>query len=227
VINAIRERCRAAGRIPLTDDALAICSAIGLQPVKGKVIRDEESLDELRCRYPVALKLLSRDASHKSDIGGVRINIPTKMELHAAISEMRKATKKLDPAPAIDGFLIQEMAPEGIECFVGGRRDPVFGPIVMVGLGGTYVEIFKDTAIRLAPVTKLEAEGMLRNLKIYPLLQGARGKGRLDMDALVDIICRASFLMATEFDISEMDLNPVIVHSEGQGVSVVDARIFF
>jgi Acyl-CoA synthetase (NDP forming) len=227
VINAIRERCRAEGRIPLTDDALAICSAIGLQPVTGKVIRDEKSLDGFRCRYPVALKLLSRDVSHKSDIGGVRINIPTKKELRAAISEMKKATEKLNPAPAIDGFLIQEMAPEGIECFVGGRRDPVFGPIVMVGLGGIYVEIFEDTAIRLAPVTKLEAGGMLRELKIYPLLQGARGKGRLDMDTLVDVICRASFLMTTESDISEMDLNPVIVHSEGQGVSMVDARIFF
>ena len=128
---------------------------------------------------------------------------------------------------AIDGFLVQEMAPEGIECFVGGRRDPVFGPIVMAGLGGIYVEIFKDTAIRLAPVTTLEAAGMLKELKIYPLLQGARGKGRLDMDALVDVICRVSFLMATESDISEMDLNPVIVHSEGQGVSMVDARVFF
>ncbi len=226
-INAIRERCRAEECIPLTDDALAICVATGLQPVKGKIIRKEGSLDGIRCRYPVALKLLSRDASHKSDIGGVRLNIRTKKELSAAIAEMKKTIEELDRAPRIDGFLIQEMAPEGIECFVGGRRDPVFGPIVMVGLGGIYVEIFKDTAIRLAPVTKLEAAGMLRELKIYPLLQGARGKERVDMDALIDVICRASFLMTTESDISEMDLNPVIVHSEGQGVSIVDARIFF
>jgi acetyltransferase len=227
VINAIRERCRAEGRIPLTDDALAICEAIGLQPMKGKIIHDEESLDGFRCRYPVALKLLSRDVSHKSDIGGVKINIPTKMELRAAISEMRKAIENLDQRPAIDGFLIQEMAPEGIECFVGGRRDPVFGPIVMAGLGGIYIEIFKDTAIRLAPVTKLEAAGMLRELKIYPILQGARGKERVDMDALVDVICRVSYLMTTDSNISELDLNPVIVHSAGQGVSLVDARIFF
>ncbi len=226
-INAIRERCRAEGRIPLTDEALVICSAIGLPMVTGKVIRDEESVDGFDCRYPVVLKLLSRDVSHKSDIGGVRINIPTKKELRAAIAEMKKTTEKLDPAPAFDGFLVQEMAPDGIECIVGGRRDPVFGPIVMVGLGGIYVEIFKDRAIRLAPVTKLEAADMLRELKIYSLLQRARGKGRLDMDALIDVICRASFLMATEPDISEMDLNPVIVHSEGQGVSMVDARVFF
>ncbi len=227
VINAIRERCRTEGRIPLTDDALAICSAIGLQPVTGKVIRDEASVDDIHFRYPAALKLLSRDVSHKSDIGGVRINISTKKELRASISDMAKTVRKLNPAPVIDGFLIQEMAPEGIECFVGGRRDPAFGPIVMVGLGGIYIEIFKDTAIRLAPVTKLEARGMLEKLKSYPLLQGARGKGRFDMDALIDVICRASFLMATEFDVSEMDLNPVIVHSDGQGVSMVDARIFF
>jgi acetyltransferase len=227
MIQNIREHCRAEGRIPLTDDALAICVAIGLQPVKGKIIREEESIDGIRCRYPVALKLLSRDASHKSDIGGVRINIRTKKELRAAMSEMRKAMEKLDQRPAIDGFLIQEMAPEGIECFVGGRRDPVFGPIVMVGLGGIYIEIFKDTAIRLAPVTKLEAAGMLRELKIYPLLQGARGKERVDMDALVDVICRVSYLMTTDSNISEMDINPVIVHSAKQGISIVDARIFF
>ncbi len=227
VIDTIRERCRAEERIPLTDDALAICAAVGLQPVKGKVIRDEESVEEFRCRYPVALKLLSRDVSHKSDIGGVRINIPTKKELRAAIADMKKTMKKLKPDSFLDGFLIQEMAPEGIECFVGGRRDPVFGTIVMVGLGGIYIEIFKDTAIRLAPVTKREAEDMLKELKIYPLLQGARGKGRLDMDALVDVICRVSYLMTADSNISEMDINPVIVHSEKQGVSMVDARVFF
>lgn len=227
VIGAIKERCRTEKRIPLTDDALAICAAVGLQPVAGKVVRDEKSLDGLRCRYPVALKLLSRDASHKSDIGGVKINITTKKELRSAISEMKKAIKRLAPSPSVDGFLVQEMAPEGIELFVGGCRDPVFGPIVMVGLGGVYIEIFKDTVIRLAPVTKREAQNMLHELKVYPLLQGARGKGSVDIDTLIDVICRVSFLLATEFDMSEIDLNPVIVHPAGKGVSIVDARIFF
>lgn len=227
VIQNIREHCRGENRILLTDDSLAICAAMGLQLVKSRTIRDEESIGNINFSYPVALKLLSRNASHKSDIGGVKINIRTEKELDLAISEMRKTIEQMNTGVAIDGFLVQEMAPEGIECFVGGRHDPLFGPIVMAGLGGIYVEIFKDTAIRLAPVTKLEVWNMLEELKVYPLLQGARGKERVDMDALVDVICRVSYLMTADSNISEMDLNPVIVHPEGKGVSIVDARIFF
>ena len=140
---------------------------------------------------------------------------------------METAMGNLNPQPAIDGFLVQPMAPAGIECFVGGRQDPIFGPLVMVGLGGIFIEIFKDTALRLAPVTKREAEDMLTELKAYPLLLGTRGRGRADMEALMDVICRVSSLMAEQNDIREMDLNPVIVHSAGKGVSIVDARVFF
>jgi acetyltransferase len=226
-VEAIRESCRRHKRIPLTDEALAICAAAGLTPVKGKVIGDAESVQGLSWRYPVALKLLSRDASHKSDVGGVRINIRTKKALQEALGSMEAAIANLSPRPAIDGFLVQEMAPAGIECFVGGRQDPVFGPIVMVGLGGVFIEIFKDTAIRLAPVTKLEARDMLCELKAYPLLLGARGKKPADMDALIEVIGRVSSLMTSCPDIGELDLNPVIVHDEGKGVSLVDARVFF
>ncbi|HQM43075.1 MAG TPA: acetate--CoA ligase family protein, partial [Smithellaceae bacterium] len=178
-------------------------------------------------RYPVALKLLSRDASHKTDIGGVRLNIRNKKDLLSAFAEMKSAIGKLKQRPAIDGFLIQEMAKDGVEFFVGGRRDNTFGPIVMVGLGGIHIEIFKDTAIRLAPVTKREAKEMLQELKAYPLLQGARGEKRADINALVDVICRVAFMMTAEAGIGQIDLNPVIVHPQGQGVSIVDARVFF
>ena len=119
------------------------------------------------------------------------------------------------------------MAPAGIECFVGGRRDPAFGPVIMVGLGGIFIEIFKDTSIRLAPVTQNEAAAMLQELKGYPLLKGARGKGPADCQALIDVICRVSALLAACPAITEIDLNPVIVHTQGQGASIVDARVFF
>ncbi|MDD5168356.1 MAG: acetate--CoA ligase family protein [Syntrophales bacterium] len=226
-IKSIQTRCSAEGRIPLTDEAMIICEAAGLQLVKGKAIGTDRLPDYLPLRFPVVLKILSRDASHKSDVGGVRVNIRTQKNLKTAFTVMKKAMGRLSPPPAIDGFLIQEMAPEGIECFVGSRRDPLFGPMVMVGLGGVFVEIFKDTAIRMAPVTKREARDMLTELKAYPLLLGARGKGKADMDALVEIICRVSSLIAACPEISEMDLNPVIVHPDGQGASVVDARVFF
>jgi acyl-CoA synthetase (NDP forming) len=226
-ISTIRERCLLEARIPLTDEALKICSAAGLQPVKSMVIGNAKSVGRVPLKYPVALKLISRDASHKSDVGGVVTNIINKKTLLAAVAEMEKTLKRLKPRPTIDGFLVQEMAPSGIECFVGGRRDQAFGPIIIVGLGGVFIEIFKDTSIRLAPVTKKEAADMLKELQAYPLLLGARGKGHADVKALVEVICRVSTLLTNCPDISEMDLNPVIVHPDGQGVSIVDARIFF
>ena len=226
-ITTIRENCRREKRIAFTDEALSICNAAGLQPVKSVVIKNAQSAGRTPLRYPVALKLISRDASHKSDVGGVRINIPNRKALLAATAEMEKTLKRLKPRPAVDGFLVQEMAPPGIECFVGGRRDQAFGPIVIVGLGGVFIEIFKDTTIALAPVTKREAADMLKELKAYPLLQGVRGKGRADIKALIEVICRVSTLLTNCPEINEMDLNPVIVHPEGQGVSIVDARVFF
>lgn len=225
-IAALRERCLREERIPLTDEALAVCRAAGLKTITEKVIRGAAEIDELKMRYPVVLKLLSRDASHKSDVGGVKVGIRTKKELREAVSRMEASITGLNPAPSIDGFLIQEMAPEGIECFVGGRQDPAFGPIIMVGLGGIFIEIFKDTALRMAPVTRREAQDMLGELKAYPLLRGARGKEPADTDALIEVICQVASLLAACPDISEMDLNPVIVHPAGQGVSIVDSRIF-
>jgi acetyltransferase len=119
------------------------------------------------------------------------------------------------------------MSAEGVECFVGGRQDPVFGPIVIAGLGGIFLEIFKDTSIRLAPVTKNEALDMLGQLQAYPVLRGARGKKMADIEALADVICRVSNLLANNQEIAEIDLNPVIVRDQGKGVSIVDSRLFF
>ena len=226
-IAAIRARCNAEKRIPLTDEALDIAAAAGIGSVAGAVVRSAREAEGLKIKYPVAVKLLSRDASHKSDVGGVKLGIGGPAELTAAIAEMEKAMGALPEKPAIDGFLVQTMAAEGVECFVGGRQDPVFGPIVTAGLGGVFLEIFKDTSIRLAPVTKSEAMDMLGELKAYPVLRGARGKGKADTDALADIVCRVAHLLAEVPEIAEIDLNPVIVHGAGKGVSVVDSRIFF
>ncbi len=226
-VDAIRKHCADEKRIPLTNEALAVCFAAGLKPVPCLAIRSEKELKKMPLQYPLAVKLISRDASHKSDVGGVQLNIGSKKELSAAISGIQAAVRKARPRPAIDGYLLQEMSPEGVECFVGGRRDPAFGPIVMVGLGGVFIEIFKDTALRLAPVTRNEAEAMISELKGYPLLAGARGKKPADVKALVDVVCRVSALLSACPDIAEIDLNPVIVHPKGKGVSLVDARVFF
>jgi len=222
LIESVRARCHDEQRIPLTDEALDVCRATGLTTVKGWTIRSPEETDAISPRFPVAVKLISREASHKTDVGGVRLNIRTRRSLKKVLAEMQQTFDNI-----ADGFLIQEMAAPGVECFVGGRQDPVFGPVVMVGLGGIFIEVFKDTAIRLAPVTKAEARDMVQELKAYPLLQGVRGRQAADVEALVEVIGKASALLAAAPEIAELDLNPVIVHPAGEGVSLVDARIFF
>ncbi len=227
VIEKIKNLCGTEKRIPLTDEALQITGAAGIGCVAGVTVKSAQEAKKCKLVFPVAVKLLSRDASHKSDVGGVRLKIQNHKKLAEAISEMKKAFKNITPQPTIDGFLIQEMAADGVECFVGGRQDPVFGPIVIAGLGGIFLEVFKDTSIRLAPVTKSEAMDMIKQLQAYPVLKGARGKMTADMDAFSDVICRVSQLLTAATDIAEIDLNPVIVHEKGKGVSIVDSRVFF
>jgi acetyltransferase len=226
-ISKIKSLCQAEKRNPLTDEALQIAKAAGIRCVPGVTVKSAKEAGTVNINFPVAVKLLSRAASHKSDVGGVRLKINNHKELAQAISGMKKTFKNISPRPAIDGFLIQKMADEGVECFVGGRQDPVFGPIVIAGLGGVFLEIFKDTAIRLAPITKSEAMDMLKNLKAYPVLQGARGKMKADIEAFADVICRVSQLLSTVTEVVEIDLNPVIVHETDKGVSIVDCRVFF
>lgn len=226
-INKIKNLCRTEKRIPLTDEALLIAEAAGIRCVDSVTVKSAEEAGKCEVDFPVAVKLLSRDASHKSDVGGVRLNINNHKELARAVSGMNDAFKNITPQPTIDGFLIQKMAQDGVECFVGGRQDPVFGPIVIAGLGGIFLEIFKDTSIRLAPVTKSEAMDMLKKLQAYPVLQGARGRTKVDIDAFCDVICRVAKLLTMAPYISEIDLNPVIVYEKGKGVSVVDSRVFF
>jgi len=221
-IDSLKQLCRQEQRIPLTDEALDICRSAGLATVKGWTVRNPEETNAIFPRFPVAVKLISRQASHKTDVGGVRLNIKTRRSLRKVLAEMQQTFESI-----ADAFLIQEMAAPGVECFVGGRQDPVFGPVVMVGLGGIFIEVFKDTAIRLAPVTKAEARDMVQELKAYPLLQGVRGRQAADVEALVEVIVKVSALLAAAPEITELDLNPVIVHPDGKGVSLVDVRIFF
>ncbi len=226
-IAAIRSIGAGEGRIPLTDEALQICAAAGISPVRGVRVSQASEARELDLNYPLALKLLSRDASHKSDVGGVKLNIKSHAELEKAISDMRLSIESIAGSITVDGFFVHEMAPAGVEFFVGARQDPAFGPVVLAGMGGIFIEILKDRAIRLAPVTENEARSMLLELKAYPILEGARGAGPLDVDALVDVICRVSALASFHPEISEIDLNPVMVYPRGRGVGIVDSRVFF
>lgn len=170
--------------------------------------------------FPVVAKVASARAVHKSDVGGVKLGIPDRATLEAAIDDL---AGRFGPFGEGEGVLVQSMAAPGVEAIVGGRQDPVFGPLVVVGLGGVLVEVLKDTAIRLAPVSLAEAREMIAGLKGAVLFQGVRGRPPADVEALARVVHAVSHLVAACPGIDEIDLNPVLVHP--QGATVVDVRI--
>lgn len=164
---------------------------------------------------PVAMKVLSAAIQHKSDIGGVRLNIPAgrAAETYAAIMASVRARA---PGAKVDGVLVAPMAPKGVETIVGVQNDPVFGPVVMLGLGGIFVEILKDVSFRVAPFGEKEAHRMIRELKALPLLQGARGGAPADIDALARLLSRLSVFAHSQRDrFASIDINPLLVLEEG------------
>ena len=160
--------------------------------------------------YPLAAKLIARGLAHKSEIGGVRLGIADDADLGTAVTSLLA----LD-VPDKEGVLLQQMVAGALEVFAGMKRDPVFGPVVVVGLGGIYVEILRETVMRLAPFDADGAQALLRSAKFYPLLAGARGKAKLDVDALAGIIAGVSALATDDPRIASLDLNPIIVSETG------------
>jgi acetyltransferase len=173
---------------------------------------------------PVALKIVSPDILHKTEAGGVRLGLSSMDDVRAAAQEILASASRYAPQARLDGISVQEMAPSGVEIVLGVKNDRQFGPLVAVGLGGIMVELLGDTAVRLAPVTDAAARDMLTSLKGYPLLTGYRGKPGVDVDGLVDAICRLSELAHDLADvIDQIDVNPVI--AGGAGVMAADALI--
>jgi len=173
--------------------------------------------------FPVAMKIVSRDIIHKSDAGGVKINLTSEQEVKTAFDDILKNGLKITSRDKIEGVLIVPMAKKGLECIVGMTRDHQFGPVIMFGLGGIFVEVLKDVAFRVAPLTLSDAEAMITGIKGYPLLKGIRGETAKDMEAIRDILVKVSRLAVENPEIMEMDLNPVRVHEHG--ASIIDARI--
>lgn len=189
------------------------------------------SADEIEARWnevekPLVLKINSPDISHKTDAGGVKLNINTLTDARNAFVEIYSNCKSYKADARLEGVLVQEMAPQGTEMIVGITSDSQFGPMVLVGMGGIFVEVFKDVAVNVCPVGKKEADDMIKSLKSYKLLNGYRGSEALDTDALADIIVKVSeYASEHKDDLAELDLNPVIVYPKGKGVKVVDALV--
>jgi len=220
-------QARTAGRAAL--DELAgkqLLAGFGVAIPKSIIIQDvigvAKACAELHA--PFVLKVISPDLLHKSDAGGVRVGLKNAAEVEEAVRAMMKF-----PAIAnarIDGFLLEEMAPAGQEIAIGGLRDPQFGPMVMVGLGGIFVEVLADVSFRICPIARIDAEEMLDELKGAALLRGARGRKPASRAAIVDALLKiggeGGLLMTHAQDIAEADVNPLIVSESG--AVAVDAR---
>ena len=175
---------------------------------------------------PVALKIESPDIPHKTEAGAIRLGIEGEAAIRRAYDDVSAAAQRFDPAARVNGVLIQEMAPPGVEVMLGIASDPVFGAVIVAALGGIHVEVLRDVAYRIPPVTMADAHSMLRELRAYALLAGVRGARARDIDALCDTIVRLSWLALDLGElIAEVDVNPLTVLEEGAGVRVVDALI--
>src|SRR4051794_2944729 len=188
--------------------------------------RDELDAAITRAGFPLVMKIQSRDIPHKSEVGGVRVNIAAKGEAFTAYRALLDNAPKHRPDAAIQGVLVGPMAKKGVEIIVGTLTDKTFGTMIMVGLGGITTELFHDVIYRPAPVSAEEASAMLGTLKAAPLLNGFRGAAKADVAALSRLISHLSVLAAQHAKhISEIEINPVLVHAEGQGVTIVDALV--
>ena len=175
--------------------------------------------------YPVVMKIASPDILHKTDIGGVKLNVRSAADVRDAFDLLTYRATRYMPDADIWGCNVQQQVHGGKEVIVGMNRDPQFGPLVMLGLGGIYVEALKDVAFRIAPFSRKEAGEMMRELRSFNLLLGVRGEVRSDLKALEDILLKVSQMVTDFGEIVEMDINPLTVFEEGKGAVGIDMRL--
>jgi len=222
-------QARADGRSSLTEiEAKQVFTAYGLPVAKTALAKSEDQAVKLAndVGYPIVMKIVSPDILHKSDAGGVKVNIKDDASCRDAFKTIMANAKAYKADAAIHGIAIQEMAPWGTEVILGSVNDPTFGPTMMFGLGGIFVEVLKDGTFRVAPVSSSQALRMLGEIRGAPILAGVRGEAPRDRQALAEIVCSYSTMIIDLADeIAESDANPVLVYAEGKGAKVVDARI--
>jgi acyl-CoA synthetase (NDP forming) len=220
---------RAEGRNALTEtEAKQVFSAYGLPIATTWLVKCEDEAVEMAntIGYPVVMKIISPDIVHKSDAKGVKVNIKDEAGVRENYKTILANAKAYKASANIHGIAVQEMAPWGTEVIVGSVNDPTFGPTIMFGLGGIFVEVLKDVTFRVAPVNKSQITQMLTEIRGAPLLKGVRGELPRDQAALVDILYQYAIMVSDLADeVAETDANPILVYEEGKGVKVVDARI--
>ncbi|TAK32475.1 MAG: CoA-binding protein [Chloroflexota bacterium] len=227
-VSRLFETAQREGRRTLGDmDARGILSAYDM-PVPRSILAHnvhQAVAAAEQIGYPVVMKVVSPDILHKSDVGGVRVGVPDADQVAFAFDDIIRRAHHYLPQAEISGVLVQEMISGGREVIIGLSRDATFGPMILFGLGGIYVEVLRDVSFRIAPVTPDQARAMIREIRSFPLLAGVRGEKPADVDAIVDAILRLSQLAMDFPEIGEMDINPLVVYERGKGAVAVDARM--
>ncbi len=225
-VEGIMDRALDAGRTQLTEvEALKVFQAYGLPTIPYRVAHSREAAVAAagELDLPVVLKILSPDVVHKTDAGGVKVDLRSTEEVEEAYGEILRSVREAHPDAHLEGVLVQSFRPDGRETIIGMSTDPSFGPVLMFGLGGIYVEALRDVSFRVHPVNRTDADEMIRSIRGLPLLQGVRGEAQADLETLAEVIQRVSQLVGDHERIVELDLNPFLVFESG-GMAV-DARI--
>jgi acetyl-CoA synthetase (ADP-forming) len=223
---SIFDQVKKEGRSILTEfESKRILKQAGIPVVETKLAKTQKEAVSLsqKMSFPVVLKIVSPDVIHKSDSGGVKLSLNNVTEVKKAYDEILKKVKKQYPDAVIHGVSVQKMIQPGTEVIVGTSKDPQFGPVIMFGLGGIFVELLKDVSFRVIPVEQRDAQEMIKEIKGYPLLQGYRGKEPANISVLVEIILKISKLIEENPQIKELELNPIFAY-RNKAVAV-DARI--
>ena len=225
-VNEILSQARKEKRMVLTEiESKRVLREVGLNCTDTRLAATRENAVALskEIGYPVVLKISSKDITHKSDAGGVKVNLKDKAEVERAYDEIMTSARNKFPNAVIEGVTVQSMARPGTEVIMGMVKDPSFGPVIMFGLGGVFVEVLKDVAFRIVPIETSDAVDMINEIKGKRLLEGYRGQEPADLAYLQQMLLKLSDFVNTTPEIEEIDMNPVFAYKDG--AVVVDARI--
>jgi len=224
-VHKIIEKAKKEKRSLLETEAKELLREYGISVPDFKLIKSEDEIVGLakEINFPIVMKIVSPDIIHKTDAGGVKVGIKDEKEAKAAYQDIIYKVKKYKKEAKISGVIAYSMIPQGTEIIIGMMKDPQFGPVIMFGLGGIFVEILKDISFRILPLEERDAEEMISEIKGYQILKGIRGETPKDVKSIRDVLMKISQLVIENPEIKEIDLNPVFVFNKG--LQVVDARI--
>jgi acetate---CoA ligase (ADP-forming) subunit beta len=224
--NEIIDKARSEGRTILTEiESKQLLASLGIPTTETRLApsREEAVAISREVGYPCVLKVSSPDITHKSDAGGVKVGLASGEQVAEAYDAIMSSCREKVPDAAMEGVTVQNMAPPGLEVIVGMATDPQFGPVLMFGLGGVWVEVLKDVSFKIAPLTRDDARSAVTEIRAAKLLEGFRGSAPVDKAALEDILLRVSEFVAATPEVREMDLNPIFAYPVG--AIAVDARV--